>query len=181
MRRIFHRIQVIQIAKELIETMDARQELVLVAKMVLPELAGRVAHRLQNRGRSHRLGRYADRRSSLADGSHSRADRQFAHDEVRAARRATRLSVIVGEQHALLGHLVEVRRPPGHQTAVVSADVPHADVVSHDDKNVRLLRLRRTLGHSGRQNENQDRYCSHGPSASIRDYVHPCLRAYRLG
>ena len=35
---------------------------------------------------------------------------KFAHDEVRATCRAACLGVVVGEQHALLGHLVEIRR-----------------------------------------------------------------------
>jgi hypothetical protein len=33
--------------------------------------------------------------------------------------------------------LVEVRRAPGHQAAVIGADVPHADIVTHDDQDVR--------------------------------------------
>ena len=78
----------------------------------------------------------------LADRGHAGADGQFAGDEVRPARRATRLGVIVGEHHAFLGHLVEVRRPPGHHAAMVGADVPHADVVAHDEEDVRLLARR---------------------------------------
>ena len=89
-----------------------------------------------------RLGRHADRRAGLADRGHAGADRQLAGDEVGAARRAARLGVVVGEQHALGGELVEVRRPAGHHAAVVGADVPHADVVAHDDDDVGLLRLR---------------------------------------
>ncbi len=77
-------------------------------------------------------------RARLADRGHAGADRQLAGDEVRATRRAARLGVVVGEQHAFLGELVEVRRPPGHHAAVVSADVPDADVVAHDDDDVGL-------------------------------------------
>ena len=44
MAGIFHRIEVIEVAKELIEAVHRRQELVLVAKMVLAELAGGIAH-----------------------------------------------------------------------------------------------------------------------------------------
>ena len=46
----------------------------------------------------------------LADGGQAGADRQLAGDEVRAARRAARLGVVVGEEHALGGEPVEVRR-----------------------------------------------------------------------
>ena len=62
-------------------------------------------------------------------------------DEVRATRRATCLGIVVGEQHAFLGDLVEVRRPARHHAAVIGADIPHADVVAHDDDDVGLLRL----------------------------------------
>jgi hypothetical protein len=121
--------------------MNAGQEFVQVTKMVLAELAGGVANRLQNRGNGYRLSGQADFRSCLAYRGHAGADRQFAGDEVRTARRATRLGVIVGKQHALLGEFVEVRRPAGHQAAVVGPDVPHADVVAHDDDDLRFLRV----------------------------------------
>ena len=77
--------------------------------------------------------------AGLADRGHAGADRQLAGDEVRAAGRAARLGVVVGEQHALGGDLVEVRRPARHHAAVVGADVPDADVVTHDDDDVGLL------------------------------------------
>ena len=85
-----------------------------------------------------------DRRAGLADRGHAGADRQLAGDEVGAARRAARLGVVVGEQHALGGDLVEVRRAARHHAAVVGADVPDADVVAHDDDDVGPL-LRRRL------------------------------------
>ena len=140
MRRVFHRVEVIEVAEEFVEAVHGRQELVLVAEVVLAELAGGVAHALERGRDRHGLRRNADRRAGLADRGHAGADRQLAGDEVGAARRAARLGVVVGEQHALGGELVEVRRPPGHHAAVVGADVPHADVVAHDDDDVRPLR-----------------------------------------
>ena len=96
-------------------------------------------------------------RACLADRGHAGADGQFAGDEVRATRRAARLGVIVGEQHAFLGHLVEVRRPAGHHAAAVGADVPHADVIAHDDDDVGflVLRLRRNEGAQQRRRSRQ--------------------------
>ena len=38
MRGVFHRIEMIEISEELIEAVDGRQELVLIAKVVLAEL-----------------------------------------------------------------------------------------------------------------------------------------------
>ena len=78
----------------------------------------------------------------LADGGQAGADRQLAGDEVGTAGRAARLGVVVGEEHALGGQPVEVRRPPGHDAAVVGADVEPADVVAHDEHDVRLLARR---------------------------------------
>ena len=138
-RRVFHRVEVIQVAEELVEAVHRRQELVVIAQVVLAELAGGVAHRLERGGDGHGLRRQAGGGAGLADGGHAGADRQLAGDEVRAARRAARLGVVVGEQHALGGDLVEVRRAARHHAAVVGADVPHADVVAHDDDDVRLL------------------------------------------
>ena len=44
MAGVFHRVEVIEIAEELVEAVHRRQELVLVAEMVLAELAGGVTH-----------------------------------------------------------------------------------------------------------------------------------------
>ncbi len=107
--------------------------------MVLAELAGRIALRLQHGGECDGLVRKADIGARLTDRGHARADRQLAGDEIRPARRAARLGVIVGEHHALVGQLVEVRRLAGHDAAMIGADVEPADVVAHDDKNVGLL------------------------------------------
>jgi hypothetical protein len=38
---------VIEIAEELVESMDGRQELVLITEVILPELSGRIPERLQ--------------------------------------------------------------------------------------------------------------------------------------
>ena len=93
-----------------------------------------------NSGRNgHGFGGKADRRAGLADRGHAGADRQLAGDEVGAARRAARLGIVVGEQHALAGDPVEIGRAARHHSAVVGADVPDADVVAHDDDDVGLL------------------------------------------
>ena len=43
-RRIFHRVEVIEVAEELVEAVNGRQELVEIAEVVLAELARDVAH-----------------------------------------------------------------------------------------------------------------------------------------
>jgi hypothetical protein len=73
----------------------------------------------------------------------------------------SRFGVVVGEQHALGGDSVEVRRPARHHAAMVGTDVPDADVVAHDDDDVGallllLLRRRRCARHhrGGEQRQN---------------------------
>ena len=58
--RLLLRVQVVEVAEELVEAVHGRQELVQVAEMVLAELPGRVAERLQQLGDRHVLGLEAD-------------------------------------------------------------------------------------------------------------------------
>ena len=55
------------------------------------------------------------------------------------ARRAARLGVVVGKDGTLGGQFVYVGRATRHHTAVISTDVPYADVITHDDNDVRFL------------------------------------------
>ena len=147
-----------------------------VAEVVLAELPGRVAHRLERRGDGRRLRRHADRRAGLADGRQAGADRQLAGDEVGAARRAARLGVVVGEAHALGGEPVEVRRPAGHDALVIGADVEPADVVAHDEDDVRLalgLRDRRCSHREDREADAGEGACE---AASSPHGVFPAFR-----
>ena len=98
---------------------------------------------------------HPERRTRLADGRQARADRQFAGDEVRPTRGAARLGIVVGEPHAFRGEPVEVRRPAGHDALVVDADVGPADVVAHDEDDVRLFLLRPGLRGKPRQTSQQ--------------------------
>src|SRR5947199_10853990 len=128
MCRIFHCVEVIEVAEEFVEAVDSGQELIQIAEMVLPELAGGVALRFERGSDGASLCGNPDFGTSLADRGHACANRKFTHDEVRQPGRATGLGVIVSEQHSLLGHLVEVRRSPSHHSALIFADVPLADV-----------------------------------------------------
>ena len=60
MERVFHRVQVIQIAEEFIEAVDGGQEFILVAQVVLAELAGGVALRFERGGDRAGFRRKAD-------------------------------------------------------------------------------------------------------------------------
>src|SRR5262249_50106832 len=69
------------------------------------------------------------------------ADRRLPGDEGGAASGATLLAVEVGEHRALLRDAVDVGREVAHNSVVVATDVEPADVVSHDKKDVQLVRL----------------------------------------
>ena len=143
--RIGHRIEVIEVTEEFVEAVQRRQIFVQVAEMVLAELAGGVTHRFEQQRRGHRLLRHADVGAGLADRGETGAQRNLPGDEVGAAGGAARFGVVVGEAHAVGGKLVEVRRLARHDALVIGADIEPADIVAHDDENVRLLACRRSL------------------------------------
>lgn len=135
---ILHRIEVIEIAKEFVEAVDGGQEFVPVSQVVLTELPGGVAQFFQGGRDGGRLGRHADLRAGLANRRQSGADRQFTGDEVGSAGRATRLRIVVRKDGTLTSEFVDVGGPSRHQATVIRADIPHADVIAHDEKNVGL-------------------------------------------
>ncbi len=98
---VLHRVQMVEIPVEFVEAVHRGQELVQVAEVVLAELAGGVAHRLERGGNGHGLRRDPDGRTGLADGGHAGTDRQLTGDEVCSTGRAARLGVVVGEAHSL--------------------------------------------------------------------------------
>src|SRR6185369_3834306 len=70
MTGVFHCIQVIEISEEFIEPVNRRQKLVFVAKVVLAELTGGVAHSLECSGDRHRLSRQTDGCAGLTNRCH---------------------------------------------------------------------------------------------------------------
>ena len=135
-------IEVVEIAEELVEPVHGRQVLVAVAQVVLAELAGGVALRLEQVGDGRRPVGDALRRTRHADGQQPRAKRLLTEDEGGTAGGAALLGVEVGEQRAFLGEAIDVGRLVAHHTEVVGADVVDADVVAPDDEDVRLSRPR---------------------------------------
>ena len=100
--RFFLGVQVIEVAEELVEAVHGRQVFVAVAEMVLAELAGGVAERLEQLGDGRVFLLQADRGAGHADLGQAGADRVLAGDEARAAGGAALLGVVVGEGHAFL-------------------------------------------------------------------------------
>ena len=140
--RLFFGVEVIEVAEELVEAVVGRQHAVEIAKMVLPELAGRVALVLQARGDGHELLRHAGRGAWDADLGEAGAIDALPGDEGRASRRAGLFAVSVGEHHAFPGKTVDVRRLVTHEPVRIAAQIRDADVVSPNNEDVRLVRLR---------------------------------------
>ena len=101
--RLFLRIEVVEVAEELVEAVHRRQELVLVAEMVLAELAGRVAQRLQQFGDGRVFRPQTDIGPGHADLGQAGADRVLPGDERGAPGGAALLTVVVGERRAFVG------------------------------------------------------------------------------
>ena len=143
MLRLLLGVEVVEVAEELVEAVHRRQELVLVAEVVLAELAGGVAERLERLGDRDVLGAQAEVGGRQPDLGEARAQGRLAGDEGRAARRAALLGVVVGEHHAFAGDAVDVRRAVAHQAERIGADVGLADIVAEDDEDVRPPARRR--------------------------------------
>ena len=134
--RFLFRVQVIEVAEELVEPVHRRQVFVTIAEVVLAELAGGITERLQHFGDGRVFLLKADLGTRHPHLRQARADRILAGDEAGAPGRAALLGVVIGEGHALFGNTVDVGRAIAHHAAAEVADVPDADVVSPEDQNV---------------------------------------------
>src|SRR5262245_31276840 len=131
MAGVLHRVEVIQVPEELVETMYRGKELVPVTKVVFPKLASGITHRLEYRCNRGGLIGHSEWRTRLTHRCQAGANREFASDEIRTSGRAARLGVVVSEPHSFVGELVQIRRAAGHDALVVDADVGPTDVVAH--------------------------------------------------
>jgi hypothetical protein len=151
------RIQVVEIAEELVETVGGRQMLVAVAEMVLAEVAGAVAGLLHDFAQAGRSGLQAELVAGHADRRHSGANRVLAGDERRPAGRAGGLGIVVGEPDPFHAEAVDMRRGVAHGAHAVGADVLPADVVAPDDEDVGLASRALRLGEANsRERKKQD-------------------------
>ena len=153
MLRLLFRIQVVEVAEELVEAVIGRQHLVAVAEVVLAELAGHVALRLEQTGDGRVFLLHAFGCAGQSDLGQAGAHRRLAGDERGAAGRAALLAVPVGEDGAFFGDAVNVGRLVAHHAHVVGADVELADVVTPDDQDVGLVGCR---GRLQRHKQNQE-------------------------
>jgi len=134
--------------------------------VVFAELAGRVSLRLEQlserrvlRGQPFLGARQADLEQAGSEGG-------LAGDERGASGGAGLLGVEVGEDRALLRNAVDVGRAVAHHAAIVNADVPVADVIAEDDKDVGFLLLR---SRGERKRDQHYCYCQTTPT---QDFLH---------
>ena len=137
--RLFLGVQVVQVAEELVEPVDRGQELVLVSEVILAELAGGIAQRLEQVGDRRVLRSQALVGARQPHLGQPRADRRLPGDEGGASRGAALLAVPVGEHRPFPSHAVDVGRAVPHDAVIVGTDVVPADVVAPENQNIGLL------------------------------------------
>ena len=99
---LFFGIQVVKVAEEFVEAVVRGEELVLVPQVILPELAGGVAHGLEQLGDGRVFRRHTDIRPRHPHLGEARANGVLAGDERGPTGGAALLCVVVGEGDASL-------------------------------------------------------------------------------
>ena len=168
-----HRVEVVEVAPELLEAVRGRQRVGVVAEVVLAELAGVVAEVVQELGDRRGAGPQVGRAAGKLRRDHAGPKRVHAGEEGVATGGAALLGVVVGEECPLVADAVDVRRLADHQAAVVDRRLHVADVVAHDEEDVRLLGCPLGKGRSGpcgrthrqRQNGRRSRPPGRSPSS----------------
>src|SRR6516225_12104381 len=124
----------VEVAKELVETMNSRQELVPVAKMILAELTSRVTQGLQKICDSGVFRLKAEFRARQAYLGQPGTDRRLSRDEGGPTGCTALLAIPVGEHRAFFGDSIDVRRAVAHDSMVVGTDIEPANIISPDDQ-----------------------------------------------
>ena len=161
--RLLLRVEVVERAHELVEAVRGGQSLVGVAEVVLAELRGHVALRLEQLGDGHITRLESFLRARQANLEQAGAEAGLPGDEARASGRAALLAIPVGEERALLRDPVNVGRLVAHHALVVRADVPIADVIAPDDEDVGFLHLCPCVRHGERDDSERQRGSPEAP------------------
>ena len=140
--RFLLRVQVVEVAVKLIKAVHSGQELIAVAEMVLAELAGRIAERLEQFGNRGVFLLKPERRPRQADLRQARAQTGLAGNERGPPGGAALLGIVVGKHHAFLRHAVDVGRLVAHQPVRIGADIRLPNVITPNNDDVGLSCLR---------------------------------------
>src|SRR5277367_532485 len=109
--------------------------------MVLAELAGGVAERLEEFRDSRVFLLQADGGTGHADLGQTRADRVLASDEARPAGGTALLGIVVGEGNTLVRDAVDVGCAVAHHAEAEAAEVRNSDVIAPQYEDVGLIRF----------------------------------------
>jgi hypothetical protein len=139
---LLFRIEVVEVAVELVEAVNGRQVFIAVAEVVFAELTGGVTLVLQQVTEGRRPVRDPVLGAGHPDGEEARAEGVLTENEGGAPGGAALLGVVVREHPAFAGDPVDVGRFVAHDAVVVCADIVHTDVVAPDDDNVWLFSVR---------------------------------------
>src|SRR5262249_38507035 len=137
------------------------EKLVLVAKVVLSKLAGRVALRLEQFRDGRILRAEPNIRAGQTYFGQACSDWRLSRDEGCAARGATLLAIPARKHCAFLADPIDIRRPISHIAAVIDARVIPPNIVAENDEDVGFLRLREGIGRGEDQCQEQTSYCSY--------------------
>src|SRR5438552_11160239 len=107
--------------------------------MVLSELTGGVAERLEQVGDGRVFRLKSHRCTGQSDFGQAGAERILTADEGCTSSGAALLAVIVGEFNALVGDTVDVWRTVAHHAIAKVADIPHANVIAPENQDIGLL------------------------------------------
>jgi hypothetical protein len=136
---LFLGVEVVEVAVELVEAVDRREELIAVAQVVLADLCGGVAERLEQVGDRRIFLLQAQRGGWKADLGQPGAQAGLTGEERCPTGGAALLGVAVGEDHASPGDPVDIGRAIPHESHRVGADIRLSDVIAPDDHDVGLL------------------------------------------
>ena len=135
----FFSIQVIEVAKELVEAVCSWQVLVLVAEVVFAVLGSHVALVFHQRGNCRCPLWDAVIGAGHTNGQETGAEGVLAVNKRGTTSGAALLSVSIGKQSALFGKTVDVGRLVAHNAVVVGTDVMDADIVTPNHEDVGLI------------------------------------------
>ena len=129
-------VQVIEIAEKLVETVIGGQHFIAVTEVVLAELAGRIALRLEQAGNRGILNHHSLFGTRQADLGETGTKDALTGNEGGTPCGTGLFTVVVGEGHPLLGDTVDVGGLVAHEAPGVVGDVGLADIISPDHKDV---------------------------------------------
>jgi hypothetical protein len=135
-------------------------------------LSGGIAERLEQVGDCWVFLLQSERRTRQPDRQKTGAEWMLACNERSSPSRTALLGIVIGEERPFIGYAVDVGRPPAHHAVMVGANLSNADVIGHDDENVRFLLLR--LSRSGcRRRSGQHGQNASNQGASFHSFLSP--------